>query len=342
MQDDEGRQPAVTWQRPVAGTPDVAEAVAELVRVAFGVVALGAAVALRSVDPAAAVPEQRSARAPASELTDLVVGTAWAAARLSGRVAATGGRVGAPVVSLVLRPPIVPRRLHPGEALTRMVEQWRRDRPDTVRSLAQWSSTTVPVGITTALRQVDAKICIDAFLDGVDIDEVVAGVVRRMDVDAAVALVLARLDLAAASAAALDQLDLTQLVIDRVDLERVVTGVLTRMDLTALVLEQLDFGQVIEAALKQVDLTQVVVDQVDLIGVAEYVVAGIDLPEIIRSSTGSVASESVRGLRMQGVGADQAVSRAVDRVLFRRAGRRPATDAVPWPEPRAPETEDRP
>ena len=63
-------------------------------------------------------------------------------------------------------------------------------------------------------------------------------------------------------------------------------------------------------------------EQVDLVGVAEYVVAEIDLPEIIRASTGSVASEAVRGLRMQGVDADQAVARVVDRMLFRR-GRRP-------------------
>ena len=114
--------------------------------------------------------------------------------------------------------------------------------------------------------------------------------VRRLDVDAAVALVLARLDLAAVVSTALDQVDLNQLVLDRVDL-----------------------GRVIDAALQQVDLTKVVMEQVDLVTVAEYVVAEIDLPEIIRASTGSMASETVRGLRMQGVGADQAVTRAVDR-----------------------------
>ena len=44
----------------------------------------------------------------------------------------------------------------------------------------------------------------------------------------------------------------------------------------------------------------------------------IDLPAIIRDSTGSMASETVRGVRMTGVSADDALSRAVDRALFRR------------------------
>ena len=83
-------------------------------------------------------------------------------------------------------------------------------------------------------------------------------------------------------------------------------------------MEEIDLGRLVTEAVQQVDLTEVVMEQVDLIGVAEYVVAGIDLPEIIRASTGSVASEAVRGLRMQGVDADLAVARIVDRVLFRR------------------------
>jgi hypothetical protein len=132
-------------------------------------------------------------------------------------------------------------------------------------------------------------------------------------------MVLARLDLDAVSSAALDQIDLNQLVLDRVDL-----------------------GRVVDAALQQVDLTQVVMEQVDLVTVAEYVVAEIDLPEIIRASTGSMASETVRGLRMQGVGADQAVTRVVDKVLFRRAQRRSSADFVPRQEPRTEAPEDKP
>jgi uncharacterized protein YoaH (UPF0181 family) len=320
-QEGEGRDLTVTRQRVVVDPPDATEAVAELVRVAFGLVAVGIGVALRTLEPAPASPTRtvRGSRLPAYEVADAVLGTAWGAARVTGRVASAGGRVVGPVVTVVLRPPLLPRRLQPGRAVAMVAEQWRRDRPDTVRALAQWSTTMLPSGIRAALRQVDVQACVDAVLDSVDLDAVVAGVVRRMDVDAAVDLVLARLDLDAVSSAALDQVDLNQLVLDRIDL-----------------------GRVIDAALQQVDLTQVVMEQVDLVAVAEYVVAAIDLPEIIRASTGSMASETVRGLRMQGVGADQAVTRVVDRLRSRRSNRRPAADALPRQEPRAEDPEDRP
>jgi hypothetical protein len=88
---------------------------------------------------------------------------------------------------------------------------------------------------------------------------------------------------------------------------------------------------VVDAVLDQIDLTELVVRRVDLdrvaarldlIGLAEYIVDGIDLPRIIRESTGSVASEGIRGIRMQSIEADQAVARFVDRLLLRREPRR--------------------
>jgi len=127
----------------------------------------------------------------------------------------------------------------------------------------------------------------------------------------------------------LDQLDLTQLVLDRVDLQRVVAGALDRLDLTAIVVERVDLGDVVATALQHVDLTQIVMSQVDLIGVAQYVVDGVDLPGIIRDSTGSVASEAMVGLRMQGIDADVLVGRVVDRMLRRRRERR--TEEAPEP-----------
>ncbi len=47
------------------------------------------------------------------------------------------------------------------------------------------------------------------------------------------------------------------------------------------------------------------------------VIDQIDLPEIIRASTGTVASESVRVVRMQTFGADRAIARVVDKLLGR-------------------------
>ena len=78
------------------------------------------------------------------------------------------------------------------------------------------------------------------------------------------------------------------------------------------------------------DLTDVVMQRVDLVAIADYVIEAIDLPEIIRESTGGVATETVRGVRMRSIEADAAVSRAVDRLLFRRRSR--ALDAPGDPE----------
>ena len=131
-------------------------------------------------------------------------------------------------------------------------------------------------------------------------------------------------------------------MLDRVDLERVVTSAIDTLDLTTIVIDRVDLGLVVAAALQRLDLTQIVLQQVDLIGVAEYVVEGIDLPEIIRDSTGSVASEAVRGMRMQSVDADAAVARMVDRVLLRRRGRQTVSPeaAVPEPTPSPESTDD--
>ena len=85
----------VTRQR-VVQPPDAAETVAELVRVAFGLVAVGLGVALRTLEPAPGPTRTvRGSQLPVTELSDVVVGTAWGAARATGRLATAGGRVAA-------------------------------------------------------------------------------------------------------------------------------------------------------------------------------------------------------------------------------------------------------
>ncbi|HVQ88881.1 MAG TPA: hypothetical protein VMT88_11950 [Actinomycetes bacterium] len=116
-------------------------------------------------------------------------------------------------------------------------------------------------------------------------------------------------------------INLTELVLRRVDLGRIVTSALDQLDLTDIVIERVDLNRVANAVLDQIDLDQIARDRMDLMGLAEYVVDGIDLPEIIRESTGSVASETVRSVRLQSVNADDAVQRLVDRVLVWRKGR---------------------
>jgi hypothetical protein len=328
---------------------DLADAVVQGVRAGFGVLSLGLGVALRTLaESGETVPPRSGPRVPASEVADFLVGTAWGAARLSGRLAATGARVTAPALGLVLRPPLVPRRLQLAYGVQLMVERWQRDRPQTLRTVGRWSATALPGAVDAALGQVDVEQVAALVLDRVDLDVLVADIVRRLDVTAIILAVLqgldlttiastaiqstdldravddalARLDVDKVAAHLLDQLDLTQLVLDRVDLHRVVDRALEHLDLTSIVVDQVDLGGVVDAALQQVDLTQIVLQRVDLLGVAGYVVEGIDLPEIIRESTGSVASEAVMGLRMQGVDADVVVGRVVDRMLHRRRQRR--------------------
>jgi len=83
-----------------------------------------------------------------------------------------------------------------------------------------------------------------------------------------------------------------------------------------------------------------VVQRIDLAGLAEGVIAEVDLAELIRQSTGSVASDTVRGVRMQGISGDEAVGRAVGRLRV-RFGRRTTPDSPPADSPAA-ETDDSP
>lgn len=106
----------------------------------------------------------------------------------------------------------------------------------------------------------------------------------------------------------LDQVDLTTVVLDRVDLDAVAAG----LDL--------------DAAAARIDVDAILA-RVDLIALAEYIIDGVDLPEIIRDSTGSMASEGIRSVRLQSIDADERVNRLVDRMLLRRHGRR--TVALP-------------
>jgi hypothetical protein len=89
--------------------------------------------------------------------------------------------------------------------------------------------------------------------------------------------------------------------------------------------------QVVDAVLDEIDITKLVVEhvdiaailaEVDLVALTEQIIEGVDLPGIIRDSTGSMASEGVRSVRMQTIDADERVNRIVDRMLHRRQERR--------------------
>jgi hypothetical protein len=84
--------------------------------------------------------------------------------------------------------------------------------------------------------------------------------------------------------------------------------VLRRADLTALVIRYVDLDQV----MSRIDVNAVA-RRVDL----EALLAAVDLPEIIRESTGTLASDTVRRARIRGIAADDAVEQVRNRLLRR-------------------------
>ena len=170
------------------------------------------------------------------------------------------------------------------------------------REVSRGLDVAVPAVLDAVLRRVDLTgivrryVDLDAIVSEVDLDAAAA----RLDVDA----VAGRLDLDSVAArldveAVVDRLDLTRIVRERVDLDGLVAGV------------------DVDAVAARLDIDRVIA-RIDLVGLAEDVIAAVDLPEIIRESSASVASDTVRGARMQGISADEAVGRAVERLRHRR------------------------
>jgi len=171
----------------------------------------------------------------------------------------------------------------------------------------------LPDAARAALSRVDVTALVLEFVDldrlaaALDVDAVVArvdlaAVVDRIDVEA----IAAGLDLDAL----VEKVDIAR-VLDRVDLDDVVgrvdlDGVVARVDL--------------DRAVDRVDLDRVIA-RADVLQLVRWVVQEIDLPALIRTSSGSVAAEMVRGVRDQSADADRAVDRVVDRLLRRSGGR---------------------
>ena len=200
------------------------------------------------------------------------------------------------------------------------------DLTDLILDNVDLDAVVATVDLDAAVRRVDvdqivsridvdgivAKVDLDQIVSRIDIDGIVAGVdldavVDRIDVDGIVAKV-----------------DLDQIV-SRIDIDGIVAGV----DLDAIV-DRLDIAGVVAKVDPDPVVARVNFDaalaKIDMIGLAQEIVDGIDLPGIIRDSTGSLASEAVQGVRVQGQAADDAVGQLVGRVFRRRAaqdGHRP-------------------
>ena len=223
-------------------------------------------------------------------LTASAVGLAFGVGR---RVVALSRPVAQPLTGLVLRPPLLAERYQPGTWVVLAGRRGAARRERLVLEVVALLDLLVPAVADALLRRMDLTdvvrryVDLDGLVASVDLDEAVA----RVDLDAVVG-----------------RLDLDRIVRERVDLD----GIVATVD--------------IDAIAARIDIDAVIA-RIDLVGLAEDVIAEVDLPEIIRESTGSMASETVRGVRMQGITADEAVGRAVDRFRLRR--NRPEPPPVP-------------
>ena len=281
-------------------------------------------VALSGQPPTAPDPGPKRPRGVSP--VDLAVGASALGFGLAS--AATRGvrSVLGPAARLALRPPGLPRQLHAAHLLASLERVGAGGRASLERELSRRLDTIVPLILAEVLRRarltdmVLTYVDLDTIVAEVDLDAAAArlsvdDVARRLDIEA----VLDRLDLTAIVLERVDLDALVKVVLDRVDINGVarrvdVEAVLDRLDLTAIVLQRVDLDALVKTVLARIDIA-------DIVGLAEEVIDAVDLPEIIRESTGSMASDTVRGARMQGIVADEAVGRAVDRLLLRH-GRR--------------------
>lgn len=123
----------------------------------------------------------------------------------------------------------------------------------------------------------------------------------------------------------LNQLDLTEIVLSHLDLDRLaeaidVEHIAQRVDVATLA-DRVD----VDALAARVNV-EGIVRRLDLAGIALEVIEKIDLPRIMRESTGTIADETVEGIRASGVTADRALSRYLDHVLGRNGRTRGETE----------------
>ncbi len=309
--------------------------VEQSLRVGFGVAALVTEAVLQALVPKSG----RGVGASAPAVVDAALGVSWGAARAGGRLAGLSMTLATPVVRVALDPPLVPHQLRPLAALDTLTGRWRDDRAELAREAVLTSKQIVPAVVDSVATTVDLDLLVATVVDRLDLDALVLHVLRRIDLDEVAGQAVSELDLTPILSEAVQRVDLQPIVtevIDELDLAAVVSQVLREVDLTAIVTEQVDLGEVVNSALDDLDLTALVMQRVDLVTVADYVVDAIDLPGIVRDSTGSIASETVRAVRFQAVDGDRALSRMVDRFTL-RGGRARKLDAPGNPESAAPE-----
>lgn len=204
-------------------------------------------------------------------------------------VTRTGLHLAAPFARFVIRPPVVAEKHWPQSRFLALADRGRQRRE---RGEAQ----------VAAQLQVVLPAVVSAVLDWIDLTALVEKVIAAVDIDGIV-----------------DSVDIPR-IIDRVD----INGIVSDLDLDAIV-ASVDIEKIIDSVdingvVSKVDIGAII-QGLDIDSIAREVIVNINLPEIIRESSGAMASETVVGVRMRGIEADERVSRIVDRVMLRRRGR---------------------
>ena len=246
----------------------------------------------RSIEPAGTAP-----------LVDAVIDLTLRGVVVAAHTADAVAGLARPFVGLALAPPVVPRRFWPQTRLDAMTEGGRSARMQADRIAKQVVGDLVPDVLSAVLDRIDLTQIV---LDRVKL----ASIIAEVDVNE----VAAKLDIVPI----VDRVPIER-ILDRVDVDAIVAGV----DLNAIV-SRID----VDAIAAKLDLDAVIA-RLDLAGIVNRVIDEIDLPDLIRESSGAMASETVLGVRMQGIEADERVNRIVDRILLRRRARGTATHGSP-------------
>jgi hypothetical protein len=298
--------------------PSFEELADQALRIALGLATTAAAVLTSAVlrtmrpepAPEAAVPDGEPVE---PEGFPLLAGAAFGLALESGRLAfraAEGISAGLrPWASFLMSPNVVRRRLADAKTLLRTLDdRWRDEQPDREDAATAFARGLVPQVANAVLDQIDltelalAHLDLDRVVDGVDLDRI-----------------LHRIDLNEIA----DGIDIER-ILDRVDVDAIVEQVDVQR-----IIDRVDLNEVaakidVDAVAARVDL-DAIVSRIDVVAIAQHVIDELDLVDLIRKSTETVTTETVEGIRVQGINADQAVSRIFDRALGRRTERATGT-----------------
>jgi hypothetical protein len=225
-------------------------------------------------------------------VVDVAIAVGLAATAMAARSATTAYRLVQPFATLVLQPPVLPKRYWPQRGIDQLAERGERARRQAARQASALLDDLVPLVVNVILDRIDlTQIVIDRVNLVRIVDEVdIATIVGHLNFDSIMKSVP------------------INHILESVD----INGIVARVNLNQII-ARVDVNSIVS----RVDI-EAILTRVDLGGIANQVIDEVDLPEIIWESSGGMASETVVGVRMQGRAADELINRIVDRVLRRR------------------------